>query len=120
VTAFYSFVVGDGLIHDRGGFLIFFFGPFSFVNNGLQCCEQAPVDFIISAPSISLSVPRLKQLVAHLKPERTSEPRPGAAAVICEGPQMNPDCLIGALGQPGITRADRGNILDLATSMGSG
>jgi hypothetical protein len=33
---------------------------------------------------------------------------------------MNPDRLIGALGQPGITRADRGNILDLATSMGRG
>jgi len=33
---------------------------------------------------------------------------------------MNPDRLIGALGQPGITRTGRGNILDLATSMGSG
>ena len=38
----------------------------------------------------------------------------------CEGPQMNPNRLIGALGQPGLTRAGKGNILDLATSMGSG
>jgi hypothetical protein len=29
---------------------------------------------------------------------------------------MNPDRLMGALGQPGITRTGRGNILDLATS----
>ena len=33
---------------------------------------------------------------------------------------MNPDRLIGALGQPGVTRAGRGNVLDLATSMESG
>ena len=98
----------------------FLFGPFSFVNNDSQCCEQALGGSIISAPSTSLSVTRLKQSVAHPKPGRTSEPRPGATALTCEGPQMNPNRLIGALGQPGITRADRGNILDLATSMGSG
>jgi hypothetical protein len=32
----------------------FLFGPFSFVNNGSLCCEQAPVGSIISAPSGSL------------------------------------------------------------------
>ena len=99
----------------------FLFGPFSFVNNGPQCCQQARVGSIIFAPSTSLSVARLKQPVAHPKPERTSELRPGAAALtLRRSSKMNPDRLIGALGQPGVTRAGRGNILDLATSMGSG
>ncbi len=99
----------------------FLFGPFSFVNNCPQCCEKAPLGSMICAPSTFLSV-------ANLKQPGGSPEAPGGflnldqerRRLTCEGPQMNPDRLIGALGQPGVIRAGRGNILDLATSMGSG
>src|ERR1700730_15339273 len=58
----------------RGRFLIFF-GPFSFVNKGFMCCEQFRVRWMLWASSTFLIVARLKQLVADLKPEKTSEPR---------------------------------------------
>jgi hypothetical protein len=75
---------------------------------------------MISAPSTALSVANLKRSRGP-KPGRTSELRPGATALyFAKVPKMNPDRLIGALSQPGLTRAGRGNILDLATSMGSG
>jgi hypothetical protein len=51
----------------------------------------------------------------------TSDLRLGAAALrFGRFEQMSPDRLIGALGQPGLTPAGRGNILYLATSLGSG
>ena len=99
----------------------FLFAPFSFVNKGFKACEQVWVRWMLWASSTSLTVARLKQLVADLKPERTSEPRPGAAALrFGRFEQMSPDRLIGALCQPGLTPAGRGNILYLATSLGSG
>ena len=78
------------------------------------------MECIIWVPSPSLSIPSLKQSEAPLKPGRSSEPRPAAVALTLRRPsKMIPDRLIGALGQPGLTRTGRGNILDLATSMGS-
>ena len=79
----------------------FLFGSFSFVNNCLQCCEQAPFRSMISAPSTALSVANLKRPRGP-KPGRTSELRPGATALyFAKVPKMNPDRLIGALSQPG-------------------
>jgi hypothetical protein len=77
----------SGLLHrgpvypQAGKIPHFLFAPFSFVNKGFEACEQVWVRWIIWASSTSLSVARLKQLVADLKPEKTSEPRPGAALI---------------------------------------
>jgi hypothetical protein len=59
--------------------------------------------------------------LSKFEARETSDLRLGAAALRFERfEQMSPDCLIGALGQPGLTSVGRGNILYLATSLGSG
>jgi hypothetical protein len=77
-----------GLAYPRPGKVPhFLFAFFSFVNNGPRCCEQAGLGSIICAPSTSLSVASLKRPAAHLKRGKSSEPRPGAAALTLEGSQ---------------------------------
>jgi hypothetical protein len=89
------------------------------VNKGFEACEQVWARWMIWASPPSLRVSNLKQLMAQAR--ETSDLRLGAAALrFGRFEQMSPDRLIGALGQPGLTPAGRGNILYLATSLGSG
>jgi hypothetical protein len=68
----------------------FLFGPFSFVNNGFEGCEQAWMRWILWASPPSL-------FVASMKLKKTSEPRLGAAALsFGRFEQISADRLIGA------------------------
>ena len=49
------------------------------MNNGFESREQTWAWWILWASSTSLIFASLKQLVAHLEPEKTSNPRLGAA-----------------------------------------